>query len=389
MAITPTFLVASLRQARLYEITFRSIDKPSLAIRWFESWTGSSHFYQRLVKHGLTKPSFSWFFHDQSTGNLLTYVLVNQILSISKALPLQIHPNKELASKLHSKDPYQFSDPNHKPEIAVALSDFEVFAGWKPLAEITPIFDRQPFRSFLPDKTLASSAWTNDTLRAVTRAILLADHTATKQAQDTLLAMSAKDLGKNAYVLDLLPRLQEQYGNTDPGNLVALLCMNYLTLKPGEALYIPADGIHAYLSGDIVECMARSNNVLNAGFCPRADRNSIDLFTDALTFQPHSKKDVALPREKSLKGKEGKTWVYKPPIREFDLLVTELAGGESETIQAGDGSGVAIVTEGRGTLQGDGKTFDVKFGHIFFIAPGVEVKWACSQAPMQIYAAVV
>jgi mannose-6-phosphate isomerase len=41
--------------------------------------------------------------------------------------------------------------------------------------------------------------------------------------------------------------------------------MNFLTLNPGEAIYIPADGIHAYLSGDIIECMARSNNVLNSG----------------------------------------------------------------------------------------------------------------------------
>ncbi|KAL2751804.1 hypothetical protein ACRALDRAFT_1045432 [Sodiomyces alcalophilus JCM 7366] len=312
-----------------------------------------------------------------------------KILSISKALPLQIHPNKELASKLHSQDPDQFSDPNHKPEIAVALSDFEVFAGWKPLAEIAPIFDNPLFRSFLPDKTISSSAWTNDTLRRVTRDILLADDATVKRAQDALRAMSREDLGNNAYVLDLLPRLQEQYGNTDPGNLVALLCMNYLTLKPGEALYIPADGIHAYLSGDIIECMARSNNVLNAGFCPRADRNSIDLFAETLTFTPHSKNDVALPREQSTKGKSGKTWVYKPPISEFDMLVTELAGGESETIKAGGGPGVSIVTDGEGTLQGDGKTFDVKTGHIFFIAPDVEVKWTSSKASMQIYTAVV
>ena len=55
---------------------------------------------------------------------------------------------------------------------------------------------------------------------------------------------------------------------------MALVTMNYLVLDKGDSIYIPADGIHAYLSGDIIECMARSNNVLNTGFCPTADRNS-------------------------------------------------------------------------------------------------------------------
>jgi len=48
--------------------------------------------------------------------------------------------------------------------------------------------------------------------------------------------------------------------------------MNYLVLQPGEAVCVPADGIHAWLSGDIVECMARSDNAINTGSYPQADR---------------------------------------------------------------------------------------------------------------------
>lgn len=54
-----------------------------------------------------------------------------KILSINKALELQIHPDKGLAAKLHAQDPEKFPDDNHKPEIAIALGKFEVFAGWK------------------------------------------------------------------------------------------------------------------------------------------------------------------------------------------------------------------------------------------------------------------
>ena len=64
--------------------------------------------------------------------------------------------------------------------------------------------------------------------------------------------------------------------------------MNYVVLQPGEAVYVPADGVHDWLSGDTVECMARSDNLINTGFCPRADKDNIDLFTSALKFDSYS-----------------------------------------------------------------------------------------------------
>lgn len=93
---------------------------------------------------------------------------------------------------------------------------------------------------------------------------------------------------KHTHIPALLPRLQDDYTDTDNGVLMALIYLNYLILQPGETIYVPADGIHAWLSGDIVECMARSDNVLNTGVCPHADRDRIDQFTSALTFDLHS-----------------------------------------------------------------------------------------------------
>lgn len=60
-----------------------------------------------------------------------------KILSVAKALPLQAHPDKDIAEKLHQKDRKQFVDSNHKPEIAVALQDgFRGFVGFKPVETI-------------------------------------------------------------------------------------------------------------------------------------------------------------------------------------------------------------------------------------------------------------
>jgi mannose-6-phosphate isomerase len=308
-----------------------------------------------------------------------------KILSIAKALPLQIHPNKELAAKLHKKDPENFTDPNHKPEIAVALSKFETFAGFKPLDKIEPVFKLEPLHQFVPSGT---DKWTDSTLKEVCRSILKADEATIQKAQDGLSKVSKSDLGDAAYILDLLPRLQEQYGPKDPGSLVALTCMNFMVFGPGDAIYIPADGIHAYLSGNIVECMARSNNVLNSGFCPPGDRNNADMFCDTLTFKAHSRDDVYLPSKKSDKSKTGKTLVYAPPMGEFNMLKTQLSAGESDEISPSDGPGVFIVTQGHGKMEADGKTFDLSEGYIFYVAPQVAVKFE-TEAGMQIHMAYV
>ncbi|AEO59659.1 hypothetical protein MYCTH_2308120 [Thermothelomyces thermophilus ATCC 42464] len=308
-----------------------------------------------------------------------------KILSIAKALPLQIHPNKDLAAKLHAKDPDNFTDPNHKPEIAVALSRFEVFAGFKPLSEIEPLFRLPALRPFVPDGT---TQWTDKTLREVTRNILKGGDATVKRVQDGLLSTAKSDLGSAGYILDLLPRLQRQYGPQDPGSLVALACMNFLVLQPGDALFIPADGIHAYLSGDIVECMARSNNVLNSGFCPPAERNSIDLFADTLTFRAHSRDDVVLPSAETPRSRTGKTRVYRPPVSEFDMLRAELAAGEADEISESDGPGVLIVTKGSGRMEADGKKFELAEGAIYFVAPRVRVRWE-TDTGMEVYMAVV
>ena len=48
------------------------------------------------------------------------------------------------------------------------------------------------------------------------------------------------------------------------GVIISLL-MNRVTLDPGEAVYLPAGQLHAYLSGLGVEVMANSDNVLRGG----------------------------------------------------------------------------------------------------------------------------
>ncbi|EXJ54930.1 mannose-6-phosphate isomerase [Cladophialophora psammophila CBS 110553] len=229
-----------------------------------------------------------------------------KILSIAKALPLQIHPDKNL----HQEHPDQFTDLNHKPEIAVALSRFEAFE----------LMKLEILRPFLPTTSEGLTLSDDETLRQICTNMLKAQEDLVAKTMKGLLATPPQQFGQQAYVLELAKRLQEQYGKQDNGNLVALVCMNFLVLEAGSAIYIPANGIHAYLSGDIVECMARSNNVINTGFCPRADRDSVDLFANSLTFQQHDRSEPILHRQTSGKSQNGKTDKFKPPMSEFNML---------------------------------------------------------------------
>ncbi|KAM3085820.1 hypothetical protein ACMFMG_002879 [Clarireedia jacksonii] len=155
--------------------------------------------------------------------------------------------------------------------------------------------------------------------------------------------------------------------------------MNFLVLDKGDAIYIPADGIHAYLSGDIVECMARSDNVLNTGFCPRADRDSVDLFTEALIFTPMGKDECLLKPSASDKSTQGKTKVLAPPMSEFNMLVTELGAGEKETIKAIEGPSIMVVTAGKGTLTGADQHVELKEGYVFFVGCGTEMQFTADE----------
>lgn len=164
--------------------------------------------------------------------------------------------------------------------------------------------------------------------------------------------------------------------------------MNYLNLPPTSSVYIPADAPHAYLKGDIIECMARSNNVLNTGFCPRADRDSVDIFTQTLTFNPHTPEDCILPAKPF--DRAGKnTTLYAPPLSEFSMLRTALSMGESEKIGALGGPTMFVVTKGTGKLRAAGKESPLSEGYVFFVAQGQAMEFVGETDGLEVYSAFV
>lgn len=59
-----------------------------------------------------------------------------KVLSVQKALSIQAHPDLGLAAELHAKFPEVYKDGNHKPEMAIALTEFEMMCGFRRMEEI-------------------------------------------------------------------------------------------------------------------------------------------------------------------------------------------------------------------------------------------------------------
>ncbi|KAI0002692.1 mannose-6-phosphate isomerase [Xylariaceae sp. FL0662B] len=328
-----------------------------------------------------------------------------KVLSINKALSIQAHPNKRLAEKLHAKDPKNYPDDNHKPEMAIAITDFEGLCGFRPLGEIAHFLSSvSALRQLVGEDTAEVFIATtrgqesDDSSESTTqkkRALQSAFAALMKSSQDDvvsatkLLISEAEGKGDDfadggvestsgKAMSELVIRLNKQF--PDDIGLFVLFFLNYVQLSPGEALFLKADDIHAYLSGDIIECMAASDNVVRAGFTPKF--KDVQTLVDLLTYNyapieeqkmhPTEYPYLVLNRAAYSSGSEA--ILYDPPIDEFSVIRTVLRGsGSKVTFDPLDGPSIIICTGGKGKVTVGPKTEPVQEGYVFFVGATAEL----------------
>lgn len=194
-----------------------------------------------------------------------------KILAAAQPLSIQTHPNQAQAKAGFAREDdlhiaitapnRNYKDYNHKPELICALSEFEALCGFRDAAEAHHLFTQLA----IPRFAHIIEPLLHGDLRVVF-ARLLGASPDERSAWVTSAAASAASLAeKPAYrwVVELA-RLYP----ADAGVLISLL-LNYVKLQPGEALYLPAGNLHAYLQGTGVEVMATSDNVLRGGLTPK------------------------------------------------------------------------------------------------------------------------
>lgn len=330
-----------------------------------------------------------------------------KILSISKALSIQAHPNKKLAEQLHAKDPKNYPDDNHKPEMAIALTQFEGLCGFRPPSEILHFLNNvAALRELVGPE--AADAFTStvtthqqqhdesDTAKqenkAALKTLFAAIMSRPQSALDAATAALLDEVNKDSHnfaaggagpttgdaLAHLITRCHGEFG-PDYGLFILFLC-NFVTMAPGEALFLRADDIHAYISGDIVECMAASDNVVRAGFTPKF--KDVDTLVDMLTYnyapideQKMSPVDypyATLNRAAYSSG--SKATLYDPPIDEFSVVRTLLREkGAKVTFEPLDGPSIIICTSGSGKISVGPTVMDFNEGYVYFVGATAEV----------------
>ncbi|MEV4770038.1 mannose-6-phosphate isomerase, class I [Micromonospora humida] len=159
-----------------------------------------------------------------------------------------------------ARGPRNYVDPYHKPELLVALTPFDALCGFRdPQVSATALAGfGVPELSPVVAALRAGPAGLREAVR-----VLLSWPAADRAG--LVEAVRAADAGGPD--AELARDLATRYP-ADPGVLVALL-LHHVRLTPGEAIWMPAGNLHAYLSGTGVEIMAASDNVLRGGLTPK------------------------------------------------------------------------------------------------------------------------
>ncbi|MBM2618967.1 mannose-6-phosphate isomerase, class I [Actinoplanes sp. LDG1-06] len=248
----------------------------------------------------------------EAFGPRLPFLL--KVLAAETPLSLQAHPDPEYAKLAYARQeadpslPRNYTDPNHKPEMLVAITPFEALCGFQSPSSAADEIEAFGIASLAPVVT----ALRGGDLRTAVQTLLT-----WPEDDRAALVEAVVESGQS----ELASHLAGHYPG-DPGVLVALL-LNHVRLAPGEAIWMPAGNLHAYLKGAGVELMAASDNVLRGGLTPK--RVDVGELLNVLRFEVLD--DPILPSTSLAPGIS--TW--KVPVPDFELFRIELDGTRAPT----------------------------------------------------------
>jgi mannose-6-phosphate isomerase len=293
-----------------------------------------------------------------------------KVLAADRPLSLQAHPTmeqaaagfaaEEAAGVPHDEPTRTFKDPWHKPELLLALTTFEALCGFRPVEESLHCLAKLQLSELKP--TIAALA--RGGLRAAIPQLLALSERRRISLVEAVAEAGARFVAAhdpefiNTY--RWAATLAETYPG-DPGVVISLMC-NHLKLAPGEAVFLPAGNLHAYLSGAGVEVMASSDNVLRGGLTSK----HVDLaaLIEVLDFS-----DGRVPVIHPVLGPGGLR--YPVPVEDFDLTRVQL-GVEPGSLTT-RGPQVLLCTEGRAVLSAFDGELVLEQGESAFVPAGEPV----------------
>ena len=265
-----------------------------------------------------------------------------KVLAADSALSLQVHPtlaqaragyDAEDARAIPRDAPERnYRDRNHKPELLCALTPFDALCGFRPVADTLRLLDALERAELAPLRTLLGGP---DGLRVAFTALL------SHPDPTRLVAAVVGGLGPLAAHPEWAgaARAVAIAAGDFPGDIgvvLALLC-NAVRLEPGEALYLDAGTVHAYLRGTGVELMATSDNVLRCGLTAKhVDVPELLRITEFVPLQ-----EPRCPAEDTGSGPG-----FTTPAPDFALSIVELDARQGPRAVTGTGPFMVLNTNG-------------------------------------------
>lgn len=199
-----------------------------------------------------------------------------KVLAAAKPLSLQAHPSKEQAKQGFDRENHRgialddptrnYKDNNHKPECILALSPFWALNGFRNIQNALDLFGRLNLDGLEPYLKILRKHPAEEALKRFFE--LLMKSTADEKKQLTGSAVSAAAQLRST---DAVFRWMLELADAYPGDIgiFSPIFLNLICLEPGQAMFLPAGELHAYLEGTGIELMANSDNVLRGGLTPK------------------------------------------------------------------------------------------------------------------------
>ena len=301
-----------------------------------------------------------------------------KVLSAARALSIQAHPNREQARKLHSTDPAHYPDDNHKPEIAIALDSLTAIAGFRPAKDIAAALRRFPELDEIAGSELAERVRSARSESGLVPSLKLLYGAIMRRAEDEaeLTRVIPAIVDRLSKLKDPVPEEALFVGNyglygADVG-LFSFLFFNLIQLKPGQAIFTDAGVPHAYLRGNIVECMANSDNVVRAGLTGKF--RDVGTLLEILTYR--FAEYPVINREQKPDGV-----VYHTGAGEFEITAYQKEPGFDALFDSGGGPAVVLITGGSARVQweedGEWRSKEFATGESFLV-PAILSRWRMS-----------
>jgi mannose-6-phosphate isomerase len=307
-----------------------------------------------------------------------------KILDVRKMLSIQAHPTLAQAKEGFGRENAEgipleassrnYKDDNHKPEIGVALTEFWMLHGFRPLDQIAESFARTPELSALMPgfpQRLAAAGHDHAARRGLLRELYGSVMTLSQEQVDLLLNSLLSRLRANPsadkdsadyWAVRAAENFPLPGGHLDRG-IFSVYLLNLVHLHPGQATFQPAGVLHAYLEGVNVELMANSDNVLRGGLTTK--HVNVPELLKILTFEggtPEVFEGVSGGQER----------VYRTPAEEFELTRLSLTPRSRYAGEAAYGPKALLVLQGSATLKAAGKQTLLSRGSIVFAPCGTQ-----------------